>query len=63
LGTAQAGEKLEWNLLPRLAARHCRERATGTNLQDREHVTTCLTRGDCFYGARRTILSTLTYKF
>jgi iron complex outermembrane receptor protein len=36
---------------------------TGTNLADNIHVTTCLARGDCFYGVRRTILSTLTYKF
>jgi len=36
---------------------------TGTNLADNIHVTTCLARGDCFYGVRRTILSTLTYRF
>jgi iron complex outermembrane receptor protein len=35
----------------------------GTNLGDKEHFTACLTRGDCFYGARRTILGQLTYKF
>lgn len=35
----------------------------GTNLADNIHVTTCLSRGDCFYGARRTILAQLTYKF
>jgi iron complex outermembrane receptor protein len=35
----------------------------GTNLSDEIHVTTCLSRGDCFWGARRTVLSSLTYKF
>jgi iron complex outermembrane recepter protein len=35
----------------------------GTNLGDKIHVTTCLARGDCFYGSRRTILSSATYKF
>ena len=35
----------------------------GVNLADKEHFTACLTRGDCFYGARRTILGQLTYKF
>ena len=38
----------------------------GTNLADKIHVTTCLARGspgDCFYGSRRTILSSATYKF
>ena len=34
-----------------------------TNLVDKIHVTTCLARGDCFYGSRRTILSSATYKF
>jgi iron complex outermembrane receptor protein len=34
-----------------------------SNLGDHIHLTTCLARGDCFYGARRTILSSLTYKF
>jgi iron complex outermembrane recepter protein len=34
-----------------------------SNLADKQHVTTCLARGDCFYGAGRTILTSLTYKF
>jgi iron complex outermembrane receptor protein len=43
--------------------KHWRWQLNGTNLADNIHVTTCLTRGDCFYGSRRTILSTLTYKY
>lgn len=35
----------------------------GTNLSDKVYFTACLTRGDCFFGNRRTILSSLTYKF
>ena len=35
----------------------------GTNLSDKYYLTACLTRGDCFLGTRRTILSSLTYKF
>jgi iron complex outermembrane receptor protein len=35
----------------------------GTNLADNIHLASCLARGDCFYGSRRTILSSLTYKF
>lgn len=35
----------------------------GTNLADKVYFTACLTRGDCFYGSRRTILAQLTYKF
>jgi iron complex outermembrane receptor protein len=35
----------------------------GTNLSDKIYLSACLSRGDCFYGNRRTILSSLTYKF
>ncbi|CAG9169232.1 TonB-dependent receptor [Cupriavidus respiraculi] len=34
-----------------------------TNLADKEYVSTCLTRGDCYYGARRTIVGSATYRF
>ena len=34
-----------------------------SNIADKRHVTTCLARGDCFYGIGRTVMSTLTYKF
>jgi len=33
------------------------------NLTDRVQLTTCLTRGDCFYGQRRTATATATYRF
>lgn len=36
---------------------------TGRNLADKQYVSTCLTRGDCFLGAARTITTGLTYKF
>jgi len=26
-------------------------------------LTTCLTRGDCFFGQRRTVTATATYRF
>lgn len=35
----------------------------GTNLADKVYLTTCLDRGDCFYGSRRTVMAQLTYKF
>lgn len=34
-----------------------------TNLGDKQHVTTCLARGDCFYGHRRTVVGNVTYRF
>lgn len=33
------------------------------NLADKAHVTTCLARGDCFYGLRRTMTATISYRF
>lgn len=34
-----------------------------TNLTDRTYVSACLARGDCFYGARRTLLLSATHRF
>ena len=36
---------------------------TATNLGDKVYLASCLGRGDCFYGTRRMVLTTLTYKF
>ena len=33
------------------------------NLADKTYVATCLGRGDCWYGARRTIVASATYRF
>jgi iron complex outermembrane receptor protein len=33
------------------------------NLFDKTYVSTCLDRGDCWYGARRTIIASATYRF
>ena len=40
-----------------------RFQVNGSNLGDKIFFTACLTRGDCFYGSRRTVLGQLTYKF
>lgn len=40
-----------------------RFQVTATNLADTIYFSSCLARGDCFYGNRRNILATLTYKF
>lgn len=34
-----------------------------SNLFDREYLTTCIARGDCYFGARRTVIGTATYRF
>jgi iron complex outermembrane recepter protein len=33
------------------------------NLTDKVQITTCLARGDCFYGPRRTVVTSMTYRF
>ncbi|HEX7048505.1 MAG TPA: TonB-dependent siderophore receptor [Gammaproteobacteria bacterium] len=33
------------------------------NAADKEYVATCLARGDCFWGERRTIVGTVVYRF
>jgi iron complex outermembrane receptor protein len=40
-----------------------RFQVTGTNLADKIYFASCLARGDCFYGNRRNVIGTLTYKF
>jgi iron complex outermembrane receptor protein len=40
-----------------------RYQVNATNIADKRHVTTCLTRGDCFYGMGRTVIGSVTYKF
>ncbi|MPT27469.1 MAG: TonB-dependent siderophore receptor, partial [Achromobacter sp.] len=34
-----------------------------TNLFDKQYVGTCLARGDCFFGTRRTVVGSVTYRF
>jgi len=33
------------------------------NIEDEEYVATCLGRGDCWFGARRTVVATASYRF
>ncbi|WP_299004221.1 TonB-dependent siderophore receptor [uncultured Shewanella sp.] len=33
------------------------------NVANKEVITTCMSRGDCFYGQERTVIATLTYDF
>jgi iron complex outermembrane receptor protein len=40
-----------------------RFQVNATNLADKRHVTTCLARGDCFFGIGRTVLGSATYRF
>jgi iron complex outermembrane receptor protein len=40
-----------------------RFQVNASNLADKRHVTTCLARGDCFFGMGRTVLGSATYRF
>ncbi|GEL42752.1 ferrisiderophore receptor [Methylorubrum extorquens] len=42
---------------------HWRAQLNVSNIADTRYLSTCLARGDCFVGTRRTILGSLTYKF
>lgn len=42
---------------------HWRLALNAINLADRRYVSSCLARGDCFYGQRRTLLVTATRRF
>ncbi len=33
------------------------------NITDKTYIATCLSRGDCWYGARRSVIASATYKF
>ncbi|HXG27411.1 MAG TPA: TonB-dependent siderophore receptor [Nevskiales bacterium] len=35
----------------------------GSNLADEEYLTSCLDRGDCFYGLRRTVVGNVSYRW
>lgn len=55
-----------YTLLDAMAAwenKNWRFQVNGTNLTDKVYFTACLTRGDCFYGNRRSVIASLTYKF
>lgn len=40
-----------------------RFQVNASNIADKRHLTTCLARGDCFYGIGRTVLGSATYRF
>jgi len=40
-----------------------RFQVSGTNLEDKQYLTTCLGRGDCFRGTSRTVIAGVTRKF
>jgi len=42
---------------------HWRFAVNGTNLTDKVYTTTILSRGDAWYGARRNVIASLTYRF
>lgn len=43
--------------------KHWRLALNASNLFDKVYVSTCLERGDCWYGARRSVVASATYKF
>jgi iron complex outermembrane recepter protein len=55
-----------WTLLDAMIGysdRHWRYALNVQNLTDKTYVAACLARGDCWYGARRTVVATAAYRF
>lgn len=42
---------------------HWKFALNGNNLTDKTYIATCLSRGDCWYGSRGSVIGSLTYKF
>lgn len=42
---------------------HWRYALNVNNLTDKTYIATCLSRGDCWYGARRSVVANATYRF
>jgi iron complex outermembrane receptor protein len=42
---------------------HWRYAINANNLEDKTYYSTCLSRGDCWYGARRSIIGSATYRW
>ncbi len=42
---------------------HWRLAVNASNLEDDAYVASCLERGDCYYGLRRSVVGTIAYKF
>lgn len=40
-----------------------RFRINARNLTDEQYLASCLARGDCFFGERRTVVGTVAYRF
>ena len=51
------------DLLLAYEAGHWRYALNVTNLADRKYASTCLSRGDCWFGARRNVVASATYLF
>ncbi|MEI2415141.1 TonB-dependent siderophore receptor [Orrella sp. JC864] len=52
-----------WDGMVSYETRHWRYALNVNNVTDKTYVATCLSRGDCWYGARRSIVASATYRF
>jgi iron complex outermembrane receptor protein len=46
-----------------LQLRGVRVAINATNLFDRRYISTCISATGCYFGSRRTVLGTVSYKF
>ncbi|WP_459614955.1 TonB-dependent siderophore receptor [Bordetella sp. 2513F-2] len=52
-----------WDGMLSYETSHWRYALNVNNITDKEYVATCLSRGDCWYGPRRSVVASVTYKF
>ena len=52
-----------WDGMLSYENRHWRYALNVNNITDKTYIATCLSRGDCWYGARRSVIASVTYKF
>ncbi len=62
-GSIEIPEVTLFDAMASWESRHWRVQVNGSNLEDETVIATCLERGDCFYGARRNVVGSLTYRF
>ncbi len=62
-GTVEAPANTLFDAMAAFETEHWRFAINGTNLEDERVVAACIERGDCFYGSRRNVVGTLSYRF
>lgn len=61
--TVEAPSYTLWDAMLAYDSEHLRIAVNGSNLEDETVIAACLERGDCFYGARRSVVGSIEVRF